>query len=447
MDQSRPVPGFRWRIGCLLALGVFVNYIDRIALSVASPQIQGEYGLTNIQLGWLFSGFFWVYAFAQIPSGLLADRFGARATMRLSTILWTVSSGLMALAQGFPGFFAARMLLGLAEAPAYPAGTKATGYWFPRSERGTATAVFDASARFANVVGVPLVALVAVHLGWRWSFVMTACFSLCYAVAFFLGYRDPSRHPRLTAQEHRYILAGGACAEGTATAGSGWATIPHLLRQRKIWGIILGFAAYGYFFTLFLTWMPNYLVRELHVSMMQSAIYVMIPWGVATLGELFVGGWLIDALCRRGYDDTWTRKAMLMLGFMLGMAMIGAIFTHRPGWAVFWISISLGGLSSAAPIIWSLPSLVAPRGVGGTVTGIANFVNNGAGIIATVLTGYLVSLTGSFGAAFLCASVMLLAGFVAIAILVESFTPVGEPPACGIAVPLSGLAEDRPVKS
>ena len=87
MEQSRPVPRFRWRIGCLLALGGFVNYMDRIALSVASPQIQSEYGLGNIQPGWLFSGFFWVYTFAQIPSRLLADRFGACATMRVSTVL------------------------------------------------------------------------------------------------------------------------------------------------------------------------------------------------------------------------------------------------------------------------------------------------------------------------------------------------------------------------
>ncbi|MFT8776321.1 MAG: MFS transporter [Gluconacetobacter liquefaciens] len=443
---TRPGTGIRWRIGSLLALGVFVNYIDRIALSVASPQLQAEYGLTSVQLGWLFSGFFWIYAFVQIPSGLLADRFGVRATMRASTILWTLSSGLTALAGSFPGFLAARMLLGLAEAPAYPAGTKATGYWFPRSERGTATALFDASARFANVVGVPLVAVVAVHLGWRWSFVMTACLSLAYALVFFTTYRDPSAHPHLTQEEYRHIRDGGAAAEGTPSAGSGWASLPYLLRQKKIWGIILGFAAYGYFFTLFLTWMPNYLVRQFHVSMMQSAGYAMLPWVVATAGELLVGGWLIDALCRKGYDETRTRKIMLLLGFVLGLAMIGAIFTSSLDWAIFWISISLGGLSSAAPVIWSLPSLVAPRGVGGTVTGIANFANNGFGIVATVLTGYLVSLTGSFGAAFVCASVMLLGGCAAIAILLKSFTPVEEPPALHTAGQFTAMLPEDPLQ-
>ena len=147
-------PRFRWRIGGLLGVGVLINYFDRISLSVAAPQLQQQLGLDPAQLGLLFSAFFWSYALLQIPSGLLLDRFGVTRIGRLTAFLWGVASAITALAGGFAGIFAARLLLGIAEAPSFPANAKATGYWFPRTERALSTALFDAAAKFSNVARV-----------------------------------------------------------------------------------------------------------------------------------------------------------------------------------------------------------------------------------------------------------------------------------------------------
>jgi ACS family D-galactonate transporter-like MFS transporter len=174
MDVIR-VPRRRWGIGALLGAGVLINYIDRINLSVAAPQLKAEFGLDPAQLGLLFSGFFWSYALLQIPAGLILDRFGVTIVNRVGTCLWSLASVLVAFTGGFAGIFIARMLLGAAEAPGFPASAKATGYWFPRRERSAATAIFDAAAKFSNVIGVPLVAFVIVKFGWRWGFGITAC--------------------------------------------------------------------------------------------------------------------------------------------------------------------------------------------------------------------------------------------------------------------------------
>ncbi|HXD08023.1 MAG TPA: MFS transporter, partial [Burkholderiaceae bacterium] len=185
------VPRLRWRIGGLIGVGVLINYFDRISLSVAGPQLQEAFGLTPQDLGVLFSAFFWSYALLQIPAGMVLDRYGVTRVGRWGAFLWGIASTITALAGGFGGIFVARMLLGIAEAPSFPANSKATGYWFPRTERAMSTALFDAAAKFSNVIGVPLIALAVVHLGWRWGFGLVAAMSFAYFVAFYVVYRDP----------------------------------------------------------------------------------------------------------------------------------------------------------------------------------------------------------------------------------------------------------------
>jgi MFS transporter, ACS family, D-galactonate transporter len=417
----------RWSIGILLGIGVLINYFDRINLSVGAPQLQQEFGLTDGELGWLFSGFFWPYALLQIPTGMILDRFGVTSVYRASALLWSVASSATAFAGGFGGVLAARLVLGVAEGPAFPASAKATGYWFPRGERAMATSIFDAAAKFANVIGVPLVALAVVQFGWRWGFAITGSLSFLYFLAFLFLYHDPSRHPRLSPDELNYIRTGGATPEGPSESGE-FAMLGYLLRNRKVWGLTIGFAAYGYSFYLFLTWLPNYLVQSMHMSILKSAGFTAIPWVCATIADLFVGGWLIDHLIARGYDETPVRKTVLVLGMLLGLAVLGATATTDPVWAIIWISVALSGLAAAAPVGWSIPSLIAPVGGTATVSGIMNFLNNMMGVTAPLATGYIVGATGSFVGAFLTAGIVLAIGIISYVFILGRLEPIADPP-------------------
>ncbi|QND84500.1 putative MFS-type transporter [Chromobacterium vaccinii] len=424
--QQFKVPARRWRIGWLLGIGILVNYFDRISLSVAAPQLQQEFGLSNGELGLLFSAFFWSYALLQIPTGVILDRFGTTRIGRLGALLWGVAATLTACAGGFAGIFAARMLLGVAEAPGFPVSSKATGYWFPRRERAMATAIFDAAAKFSNVIGVPMVALAVVHLGWRWGFGVSAILSVLYFIAFYLIYRDPSADKNLSEAERQYIVQGGAAEEGVSQQSS-MAMLGYLLRQRKVWGLSIGFAAYGYVFYLFLTWLPGYLVQAMHMDILKSAWFSAIPWMFATLSDLFVGGWLIDKLIARGHDETRVRKTVLLCGMAMGMAVFGATTTTDPYVAIVWITIALSGLAAAAPVGWSLPSLIAPRGGTGTVGGIMNFANNMMGAVAPIVTGFIVGATHSFANAFMVAGFMLVIGILAFVFLLGRIEQLPEP--------------------
>jgi len=416
----------RWTIGVLLGVGILINYFDRVNISVAAPQLQQEFGLTPADVGLLFSAFFWSYAILQVPVGMVLDRFGVAPVSRIGAFLWGVASGAVALASGFSAIFAARVLLGVAEAPAFPANSKATGYWFPRAERALATAIFDAAAKFSNVIGVPLVALAVVAFGWRWGFVLTAVLSFAYFLAFWIVYRDPSADARLSGAERDYIRRGGATPEGASEANP-FAMLGYLLQNRKVWGLTIGFAAYGYSFYLFLTWLPGYLVTTMHMSIIKSAGYAAIPWLCATVADLVVGGWLIDVLIARGYDETRVRKTVLVAGMALGLAVFGATQTTDPVWAIVWISIALSGLAAAAPVGWSIPSLIAPRGGTGTIGGIMNFLNNVMGAVAPAVTGFLVGATNSFSSAFMVAGVVLLVGIFSYVVVLGRIEPIPEP--------------------
>src|SRR5258708_10336004 len=420
------VPKHRWTIGLLLGGGILVSYFDRINLSVASPQLQQEFGLGPAEMGLLFSAFFWTYALLQIPVGILLDRFGVKTVGRWGAFLWGLASTITSFAGGFQSILFSRALLRLSEAPAFPASSKATGEWWERRERGIATGIFAGAAKFSNVIGVPLVALVVVKWGWRWGFGLTALLSFSYFVIFHLFYRNPSEDPRLTQIEYQYIKDGGGVSE-EPSKGNVFGLLGYLLGRMKVWGLIVGFAAYGYSFYLFLTWLPGYLVQTMHMSIIQSAGYAAIPWGVATITDLIAGGWLIDHLIAKGKDETKVRKSVLVTGMLLGLAVVGATLTHRPGWAILWISISLGGLAAAAPVGWSLPSLIAPKGGVGTVGGIINFANNMMGAAAPVVTGFIVHTTHSFTKAFLVAGAILGAGIISFVFLMGKIEPISEP--------------------
>jgi MFS transporter, ACS family, D-galactonate transporter len=419
---STNVPRRRWRIAVLLGIGVLVNYFDRVNLSVSRDALTREFGISTVTFGYLLSAYSWTYALLQIPSGAVLDRFGVKRMLRGATLLWSFASFLAAMSSGVVSFFSARLLLGVGEAPTFPANAKAVGYWFPDCERSLATAIFDAAAKFASAIGVPVMALLIVHFGWRPMFVFTGIASFAYFVAFFFVYRDPSEDTGLSGAELSRIQSGGAQPERAAASGG----LAYLLRQRKVWGLALGSAAYNYCFYLLLTWLPSYLSSQLGIDLLHSAFYTAIPWLVATATDLLVGGWLVDALIQRGYDASRVRQTILVGGTVLGLGIFGAAGARTVTAALLWISLSLGGLAAAAPVGWSVPSLIAPRGMVGQIGGISNFCSQLAAISAPIATGYVVSATHSFAGAFVLAAAILAIGIFGYVALLGRIEPLPE---------------------
>jgi MFS family permease len=424
--QAPCVPKRRWGIALLLGFGVLVNYFDRVNLSVSRDALQASFGISAVMFGYLSSAYNWPYALLQLPSGLLLDRFGVRRVGIISTMIWSVASFAAAISTGLGGLFGARFLLGIGEAPTFPANAKATGYWFPKDERSLATAMFDAAAKFSSAIGIPLLGLLLLYFGWRWNFAATGLISVLYFALFYAFYRNPSEDKLLTVTEREFIARGGAQPEDRVRAAKG-APLVYLIRQRRVCGLALGFASYNYTFYLLLTWLPSYLSTTLHVDLLHSALYTSVPWLFATFTDLVVGGWLVDSLIQRGWNPVRVRQVVLIGGTALGLGILGTARSHSPVTALFWISMSIGGLSAASPVGWSIPSLIAPRESVGTLGGILNFCNQLAGIAAPIVTGYIVQATHSFSGAFAAATVFLLIGIAGYVFLLGNMAPIPDP--------------------
>lgn len=165
----------------------------------------------------------------------------------------------------------------------------------------------------------------------------------------------------------------------------------------------------------------------MHMSVLKSGWYTVIPWIVATIADIVIGGWLVDYLINKGFNATKVRKSLLVIGMIMGLAVAGAAFTNNPNVAIVFISIALGGLAFSAPIGWSIPALIAPKGTVGTVGSIMNFFNNIMGIIAPIVTGFIAGSTGTFGLGFLVAAVVLIIGILSYLFLLKDLEQIKSP--------------------
>lgn len=424
--------GRRWGIAFLLAFGVVIGFFDRINLAVSQEALHVSFGISLIAFGYLASAFSVTYAAMQIPAGMLLDRFGIRRVGCVSTFLWSVASFAAAISPGLVIFFAARFLLGVAEAPTFPGNAKALGLWFPPEERSLPIAITDAAAKFSSAIGVPFLGLLLLHFGWRLTFAATGVLSLVYFALFYVYYRNPEAPDGETSQlsdaasssQSADLKVGHHTTKQPSTSET--ARLMYLLRQPKVYGLALGWGAYNYSFFLFLNWLPTYLAIVHHMDLLHSVFYTSAPWLFATITDLVVGGLLVDALIQRGWNADRVRRTVLVVGTGCGLAIFGAAHPSNAIAALAWISLALGGLAAAAPVAWTVPSLIAPRDSVGTLASIANLSGQFAAISAPVITGYIVAATHAFSSAFVTAAVILLLGIFGYGVLLGRIEPLPE---------------------
>ena len=406
-----PTGDKRWTIAVLLGVGVLVNYFDRVNLSVAHGALQSVFGMSDVVYGYLLSSYSWTYAAMQLPSGSLLDRWGVRRVMLAAILLWAMASGMAAIAPTVLLLFAARFLLGVGEAPTFPANAKAVGLWFAEDERSMPTATFDAAAKLSIGLGTPILGLILIRYGMRVNFATTALLSLLYAGLFAVVYRDPA--------PNEGYLATTAPATILRRVRLG-----ELLRQRKVWGVALGSGAYNYCFYLLLTWLPVYLESGTRMTARAAVLLSGVPWLFAALADFAIGGVLVDSLLRRGHNADRVRRTVLVGGTACGLFIFAPAVLHGPRLILVCLTLALSGLSAAAPVLWTIPSLLAPPGGTGRVGSIMNLANQIAAIVAPVATGYMHASTHSFAPAFAVSGVILLVGIASYVVLLGSIQRV-----------------------
>ncbi|ACR31788.1 MFS transporter [Burkholderia glumae] len=400
----------------LLLMSGVVNYLDRATLSIATPLIRHDLGFSVPQMGLLLSAFLWAYAFAQLPAGILIDRLGARLTLAASLGLWSIAQTFGGLVNGFSTFFAARMVLGVGEAPQFPTSARIVRDWFAGHERGTATGIWNSSSTLGTAISAPLLTLLMLNVGWRWMFVVMGAAGLLLAVAFYLLHRDP-RHVTLTHRERAYLDDAGGL---TGTRPS-WADWRHLLRYRSTWGMLLGFFGTIYVLWLYNAWLPTYLQMEHHLTIARTGWVAAVPYVFGVIGSLS-GGRICDVLARHGVSTMNSRKYP-MVASLLGIAVFTTLtaLTDSTTLAVVFISVSMLLMYISSSAAWAMASVAAPANSTASIGAMQNFGGYFGGALAPVVTGFIVAATHSFKPA------LYVGAAVVVVAMVGYWTLVGEP--------------------
>lgn len=377
----------RWGLAFLMAGGIAISYLDRVNLSHALVEIKKDLILSPSQQGILLSAFSWGYVLFMLLGGLIVDRFGPVRTAAAAATLWSLATAWTGAASGYVSLLTSRILIGISEAPIFPANARLVRENFPVAERGRATALFDSGSYVGTALSAPIVVPVIVYIGWRFSFFVCAALGLLW-VGLWLA---RSRQLRSASQN-----SGGKERRVSLRH------VKLFARNRAIWGASFGFFCYNYNKSFFLTWFPTYLIEDRHVRFLSIGLIGAIPPLAALLGEA-AGGFATDRLVRRGHSLTVARKLPLCLGLVVGslIAIPNAIASTPV--AIGLLSLAFAGTISASPAIWAIPGDIAPDpAMVGTIGGIQNTISNLAGIVAPIVTGALVSRFDSFTPALAC---------------------------------------------
>ncbi|WP_343521203.1 MFS transporter [Sphingomonas sp.] len=404
-DQRTRPTHVRHAIIALIFIITTVNYADRATFSIAGSAAASELGLNPVQTGFILSAFAWAYVLAQVPGGLLLDKFGTKRVYAAAIALWSIFTALQGLA-GLVAFlpamamlFALRFLVGLAEAPSFPGNARLVASWFPSAERGTASAIFNSAQYFSLVAFAPLMGWLAHSFGWRSIFWVMGALGLIATAVFVRYIHSPARHPSINQAELDHIEQGGGLVHmedggaGSAAAFD-WDNVGKLIANRMMLGIYLGQYCINVLTYFFVTWFPIYLVKERGLNIMEAGLAAAAPALCGFVGGL-AGGYVSDWILKRTGSLDLARKGPLTAGMVLATAIIGCVWAEQEWLVVTLMSVAFFG-KGVASLGWAVMADVAPKRLAGLSGGVFNMFGNMAGIVTPIVVGYIVAATGSF---------------------------------------------------
>jgi ACS family glucarate transporter-like MFS transporter len=400
----------RYGIVAMLFVASTINYADRATLSIAGTPIATELGLDPVAMGYVFSAFGWAYVIGQLPGGWLLDRFGSKLVYGLSLLTWSLFTFL----QGFISqvglgptaivavLFILRFMVGLAEAPSFPANGRIVAAWFPNAERGTASAIFNSSQYFALVIFSPIMGSLVHHWGWPYVFWVMGGLGIAMGFMWFKVIYSPSTHPRVSASELEYIRSGGGLValdqRNSATiapaGGPKWSHLGELLRNRMMLGVYLGQYCITTLTYFFLTWFPVYLVKERQMSVLKAGFVASLPALCGFAGGI-LGGVYSDYLLKSGRSLTVARKVPIVAGMLLSSSMVLCNYTDSELLVVVVMAVAFFGKGFGA-LGWAVVSDTSPKEIAGLSGGLFNTFGNVAAITTPIVIGYIVKGTGSY---------------------------------------------------
>ena len=405
---QRPVSHTRWFLVFWLFVLSAVAFLDRVNISIAGSSIAADYGLTNSQLGYVFSSFLLGYALFQTAGGWLSDKLGPRRVLTVGVVWWGIFTALTAVVpsriRGALLFFVAiRFLLGAGEAVIYPASNQFVSWWIPTQERGVANGIIFAGVGVGAGITPPAISYVMFHYGWRSSFWMSAVIGLAAGFIWFSIARDkPEEHPSVSPAELHFIQAGRTLLSSESLSASTipppdanavkslpWSTI---LKSKNVWAVTFSYFCYGYVAWIFFSWFYIYLAKVRGLNLKASAFYATLPF-LAMAVCCPLGGTIADRV------TLWRGKRVGRCGIAVVAMTMSAVFlllgsrVASARLASVVLAGGAGALYLSQSSFWSVTADIGAASSGS----VSGFMNMGAQLGGAVTASLTPAVAEHFG--------------------------------------------------
>ncbi|MBI2820832.1 MAG: MFS transporter [Acidobacteria bacterium] len=389
----------KWTVVSLVWVAMVASHVIRVALGVVAPTLMTMYGISPQVMGYVLSGWNWAYVLALPAAGPLVDRFGPWIMMGIGAGGWGLATMALPIASTAVSLFAMRALFGATHSMLVPSNASAISRFFRPEQRATAVGITFSGNQVGLAIGTTVVAYILTRFGWQAVFYCIGGASMALAVLWLVVYPDKRIGRQVAPLQH----------QNQSDERVPWRA---LLCFRDTWGIFFGQMGYLYSYFFFMSWLPGYLVMERKMSMLRTGIYGSLPFWAGMVGTLG-GGWLGDYLIRRGVSRTTSRKSIIGTGLTLAtILVITAAYTPQTWLAVLLLTLCMGSLRMVTASVNSTPIDLAPPAAVASLTSIQNVGGSTGGLLAPIVTGYIVGSTGSFVGALIVAGGMALFGAV-----------------------------------
>ncbi|MGF6917596.1 MFS transporter [Paraburkholderia sp. 40] len=388
----------------MLCLMYFITYVDRVNVSTAAGQFKSELGLSNTQLGIIFSAFAYPYVIFQFVGGWVSDRFGARRTLLACAAIWAVATALTGMAGGFASLIAARLLLGLGEGATFPASTSAMASWIARDKRGMAQGITHSSARLGNAIAPMLVLTLMTAFNWRFSFYLLGAMSAVWLVLWYLTYTErPVDHPRITRAELDKLpppRTRPVDPRGT------WMRL-----YKRMAPISAVYFCYNWILWLMLDWMPLYFMHSFHLNIRKAVVFTSGVFVAGVIGDL-VGGMVSDRLLRKTGNVKLARSYLVASCMALtALSLVPVVLLHDPMISLIFLAAAMFFNEMNVGPMWAIPMDVA-YDRSGTASGIMSGTGFTAAIASPVIAGLVADRLHSWDLTFVLSIGVMLFGIV-----------------------------------
>ncbi len=419
--QASKIITQRWPARYTLVIFMFVTFViawaDRVGFSVATPKIMNTYGWSKTQMGIIGSAFVWGFVLFQLPAGWLADRLGGMRTMVGGVFFWSLTTIFFPLTTTLFSMGALRVLLGAGEITYPPSQIKMIARWFPERERPTVNGVCLAASSAGNFIPAPIAAWLLVAYNWHVVFYVFGLTGVLWSLWFWI-FDSPKLELKLNEQvrlaEPEQQIS--AAASGKMHQKISWL---RLMKIGPVWGLVLTYFAATYCFWLFVNWLPTYLVEARGFTFLKMGIYAALPYVVQGVAQI-AAGWISTRLTSLGYSKNFCRKVVMGVCFGgASLCLISVAITLSPMMAVVYISGALALLGASYTPIFTMPIDMSSKWPG-TIFGFVGTIGFFGGMIAPIVTGYIVDHTGSWHLAFYVAAAIALMGLIATLLFVST---------------------------